>query len=436
MRLPLLVLLPVLSAPVLADALLDQANQLIAAGKAADAARLLEPLEEQRAGDPDFDYLLGLSRLESGLPTEASFAFERCLGTDPMNGPCRVQMARAHLAMGETANARAELDIIQSHNPPPEVQALVQQFLGAAAAQDRRRKSGYNGYTQLGLGFDTNLNSITDRNRIALPAFNNAPFILAPGSRQQDGAVLQGQAGVNGYRMLNPALTALGEASLQFHSYPGSSDFSWQTADAAGGLARRAGADQLTAKVQLQDMRLGGNAYRRSAGLLGQYDHDLGGQDRMAVYAQFGHQTYDTLKNRNSNRFTLGAAWSGGLSLLGSPVVYAGAYAGQEKAGDSTADYMASQKFLGVRGGGSLALTPVWKLNGSLSVEQRRYGAADPAFLKTRRDDEANLSLGLAWQYSPAVTVLPAYNYTRNSSNIPLTDYDRNVVTVDVRYDW
>jgi hypothetical protein len=66
-----------------------------------------------------------------GEAHNAIFAFERCLSVEPKNGPCRVQMARSHLALGETPNARAELATISEYNPPPEVQQLVARYLGA-----------------------------------------------------------------------------------------------------------------------------------------------------------------------------------------------------------------------------------------------------------------------------------------------------------------
>jgi hypothetical protein len=40
-------------------------------------------------------------------------------------------MARTHLALGETDNARAELEVVNAYNPPPEVKQIVNQYLGA-----------------------------------------------------------------------------------------------------------------------------------------------------------------------------------------------------------------------------------------------------------------------------------------------------------------
>lgn len=65
------------------DPVLTQADQLLSQRQAGAAFDLLAPLEDERAGDPDYDYLLGLAAIETGRGGIAAFAFERCLAVDP-----------------------------------------------------------------------------------------------------------------------------------------------------------------------------------------------------------------------------------------------------------------------------------------------------------------------------------------------------------------
>ncbi len=81
----------------LADEVLQKAQGLLDGGNAQAAFSLLKPLEESRAGDPAFDYLLGLSAIESGQPLDAVFALERAVEADPTSGPARAELARAYL---------------------------------------------------------------------------------------------------------------------------------------------------------------------------------------------------------------------------------------------------------------------------------------------------------------------------------------------------
>src|SRR5436190_22058297 len=77
-----------------ADAILQRAKKLIDENKAPQAYALLAPLQSERAGEADFDYLLALAALDSGKPAEAVFALERFLAANPDHGPARLEWAR------------------------------------------------------------------------------------------------------------------------------------------------------------------------------------------------------------------------------------------------------------------------------------------------------------------------------------------------------
>ena len=90
----------------LADELLDRAGNYLQAGEPARAWELLSPLNDQRAGDPEFDYLLGLAALDTGRYTEAIFALERVLAVDPNYSQARAELARAYFALSSSFSAK------------------------------------------------------------------------------------------------------------------------------------------------------------------------------------------------------------------------------------------------------------------------------------------------------------------------------------------
>src|SRR6185369_7530547 len=59
-------LLAALSLGALADDLTDRAKRLLAQGQGKQAYELLRPQESARAGDPEFDHLLGIAALDAG----------------------------------------------------------------------------------------------------------------------------------------------------------------------------------------------------------------------------------------------------------------------------------------------------------------------------------------------------------------------------------
>src|SRR5207244_648186 len=79
------------------------------------AYALLLPQEAARAGDPEFDYLLGLAALDSGELERAVFALERVLAVQPDNHLARAEIARAYLEMGARDAARQELEAALRH---------------------------------------------------------------------------------------------------------------------------------------------------------------------------------------------------------------------------------------------------------------------------------------------------------------------------------
>lgn len=111
--------LAVLSVSALADLALDRAKQLLQQKQPEQAYELLLPLEAQRAGDPEFDYLLGIAALDSGHRERAIFALERVLAVQPNNALARAEIARAYLAVGEKDTARREFEAVKREPIPP-----------------------------------------------------------------------------------------------------------------------------------------------------------------------------------------------------------------------------------------------------------------------------------------------------------------------------
>ncbi len=81
------VVLPI--AGLAADDLLLKAKQQLDVGNAQAAYDLLIPLQSARAGDPDYDFLLGSSALALNKNTEAVFALERVLAVQPNSALAR-----------------------------------------------------------------------------------------------------------------------------------------------------------------------------------------------------------------------------------------------------------------------------------------------------------------------------------------------------------
>ena len=158
------------------DPALDQARKLMAERNPQAAYALLAPLEAVRAGQPDFDYLLGVTALDSGRISPAIFALERVLAVQPGNALARAEIGRAYLAAGEAENARSELAQVRATPIPADAAAAVDRLLGAISQLQTQQTTQLRTYVEAGLGHDTNVNSATASSAIAIPALGGLAF--------------------------------------------------------------------------------------------------------------------------------------------------------------------------------------------------------------------------------------------------------------------
>ncbi len=79
----------------------SEGMERIAAGDAAGAYAMLKPEERSRAGNPEYDYALGLAAIDSGHVTDAVAAFERVLAVEPQH--LRARRTRPRLYRAERA---------------------------------------------------------------------------------------------------------------------------------------------------------------------------------------------------------------------------------------------------------------------------------------------------------------------------------------------
>ncbi len=70
--------------------LYEQAETLLAGGNSKDAYELLRAYETELTGNPYFDYLLGVTALDSGLTSEAILSLQRAVASAPQFSGARM----------------------------------------------------------------------------------------------------------------------------------------------------------------------------------------------------------------------------------------------------------------------------------------------------------------------------------------------------------
>lgn len=419
------------------DSLLAQADKLLKSGKAKEAYVLLVPHQSERAGDQNYDYLLGIAALDSGKPNEAVFALERVLAVNPGHLQARAEIARAYYATGEVAASQQEFETVKKQNPPKEVNAAIEKYLDAIERARAAERTTVRGYLEATVGSDSNVNSATASNLIAIPAFGGAIATLsATGVKLRDN--FSGvSAGFNVRHPFSPEWAVFGGAGFnqRMNSTKANNIFDTGGLDGNLGVNLSKGDDNYSVALQLQNFNVDNSRYRDAAGLTAQWLRNLNSSSQVSSYLQYTELHYPGQNIRDARRYILGAAYARALGGEYTPVVYVGGYVGQERERGFNVPYLGHNPY-GLRAGGEMKINPKSTLFGSLSVESRKYGGQDPLFLVTRKDTQSDLRVGLSYIPVQQWTITPSLSYTRNSSNIVISDYNRAVCSITVRRDF
>lgn len=416
-----------------ADPISDKAKGLIDAGRSQEAYALLLPLEPERAGNIEYDYLLGLAAIDAGDPERAVFALERVLAMKPDFAQARAEIARAYIALGDRTGARRELEAVRSASPPPEVQATIDRFLAAIS----RPQARVAGYMEGSFGVDSNINAATGSGSLAIPAIGTVT--LGPGLTRLSDTFLGLSAGGSIAYPLSESWTLTAGLKGTLRANSGDSvktQFDTGSADFDAGARWSRDANSVTLGFQGQTFLLDNSRYRDSTGAIAQWQHNLSESRQVSLFGQRSDLRYPTQSIRNAERTIVGAAYAQSFATRFSPVVFLSGYAGSERERAGGVPHLGHDPF-GARLGIQLTLQPDRLfLNLFAGYEERRYGGQEPLFGINRKDRQTDLRVALNLKLPDGWSVSPQIAYTDNRSSVSLFKYDRTVVSISLRKDF
>lgn len=414
----------------LADQLTDDALALLDAGKGRAAYALLEPSESERAGEPGYDFLLGLAALEIGENTRAVFALERVLAVDPNHVRARAEIARAYLALGELETARQEFENIRRQGVPADVSLTLDRYIAATRRMENQSKPTVNGYVEGVLGYDTNVNVGPNRTLVVIPGISSTPARLSKDSRANKDPYGQLGAGVNARVPVSRDVAMLAGFSGAQRWNQDVDQFDMGNYDANLGVVITADKNVFTVMGQFGSVSIDDARYRTAAGVTGQWQYNLDARNQISGFLQYNNLDYIVQSIRDADRWVGGAAyahmWRDGVVGFGS------IYLVEEKPQESGVDFIGFDG-AGVRFGGRANLNTSTTLFGGLSYEYRRYAAVDPSFLNKRKDRQYGLLLGATYTFAKDWALTSQVSLTRNQSNTELNEYHREVVSLAIR---
>ncbi len=412
-----------------ADPLIDQARSLITDGNSAAAYALLLPQEVNRAGDPMYDYLLGIAALDSGRAAAAVAPLERVLAAQPGFSGARMEYARALYEQGDLVAAGEQFQTLLTQSPPPRTQAVIRTYLQAINRGRGVAGSRFTPSVDFGSGYDSNANGSTAESQFL-------GFTLNARNVEQHSAFLEAGLGLAhtvalGARsglassvhlshrhnpdapFVDQSIAALGTAwlfksgetrgSIGFNGFYGLLDGEDHQVQAnlEFGLARRFASDWELSGLA----RIGRVDYRQPALAIMDVNRVLGG---MAL-----------------TRFNLGDR-SGrlGVALI----------AGQDDARLAGSPY--GNDRYGARLYGGMLLRPQSTLYAEISYQRADFKGGSGFFGVDRRDNQKVAIIGLDIQNWPATgwSLSPQLRHTQNDSSVSLYEFSRTEAALFLRH--
>ncbi len=403
------------------------------AGRYADAYKLLEPHEDKLAGDMKFDYLLARAALESGQPSKASFIYERILAVEPNFVGVRLEMGRAYLALGDFARAKLEFEtVLRFDNLPADLRQQAEIYGKAATEYAAGKRTVGFMYFELGYGYDSNPQSAT---RISEVSLAGGGTLLLPQSALQQGDQY------SAFNMGGELIHAFGDGLSMYLGGDARARLftdlrvaEWGTVDGRFGLGYNTGPHNVRVGFVAGRFWLDDVKTRDSAGLTLDYRYLANKQDQINFGLSGSRYKFvpDALKINSYDMLMGNIGWThasadgrgaAGLMLLG----------GYEEALEGRVD--GDKPFAGARITLQRALTDSV---GSFLLAGAQYGQyteVNPLFGIRREDTLYDITLGVTWNFTKGWSLRPQVMYMKNESNLPLFEYDRTDVSLNLRLD-
>jgi tetratricopeptide (TPR) repeat protein len=415
--------------------LLSEAQSLLNSAKPAEAFKLLLPMDFEYSGDVRFDYLLGVSALDSGHPDKATLAFERVLAVDPNFAGARLDMARAYFHLGDMARARTEFDAVLKQDPPQAARLTIEKYLTAIESAKKAKNNRYSGYVEGAIGRDSNVNNSTSQSEVAVPALGNLVFTLSPTNLKTPDNYYSVAAGGEINQGLSDSLGVYGGADLRKRGNRSLTSFNSGSVDIRAGIFSNIGDEMFRLGATLGKYTLAETAYRNAIGLTGDWRHNLNKNNQLNVFGQYSRNRF-AQSEMQQNDFNQTVIGTGFLHVLsdGKTALFSSINLGKEAALHDRAD--GDKTGYGLRVGGQTSIHESIDTYANVGYQIGRYNKENISFLATRIDKQFDVTIGGNWHWNKLWTMRPQISYSKNNSTIQIYGFDRLDASITVRRDF
>ncbi len=432
----LLTLLIALPVPILAEtAPFDNKHlqSLFENYKRGEAYHYAKQYQSEMEGDPYFDYLFGVSAIDTGHASEGTFALERVLLIFPEDQVARLELARGYFNLQEYALAKDEFNAVLKNNPPSLVKDAALAYLDKIRVSESRYRPTHSGFLSFTLGNDDNVNAGLDENAVS----QFISFLSTESFAQDDN--FSALAGAWTYiHPFSPGWLLESTLSGDLRKNQDADQFNTTIGTIQLGITHLQASNKYKAELISQQFDLDGDKYRSLNGINLNWQYTLSEQSSFSSALQYAQLDYPNLSVKNSDLITLGLNYTHAFATYLQPLLFTSVSLGTESAEDNSNPVTQSETerdIYSVRLGVVLSFTNTLALQTSIGTQNSSYAAAPSLQPDTVREDNYNTAnLNLIWAFARKWRLDTRYSYTKNSSTDELRDYQRNIIDMSVNY--
>lgn len=394
---------------------------------------------QEKEGDPYFDFLYGVAAIDSGHASEGVFALERVLFVFPQDHVARLELARGYFILEEYTRSRDEFEKVLKTNPPEAVRNTTRLFLDRIRLKEARYRTTSNGYLELGLGSDSNVNSGATVDDLSFPLIGLVPS-SDDNSVGQDDLFSQFTASWQlthpfspGW-MLNTALTGNLKKN-QDHD-----QFDTSTGTLQLGTTRLSKLSRYKANMVFQQFQLNGDEYRSMSAFNLEWRYAASQKSNFTTLLQYATLDYPDFNTKNSDLITLGFGYHYVFTGKMAPTLFTNLQFAQENAEmNQNASALANTErdMIRLKLGLVLSLTPKLALQTAFGRQNSEYAGPQTSFLfnnAIREDHYSSADINLLWLMDKQWRLDTRLSYADNHSNVQIYKYNRTVFSLNLNY--
>lgn len=411
----------------------DEVKALLDKGNAA-AAYALGKNHPDQLGNPQFDFYFGVAAIDSGHAGEGVLALERYTVNFPDNANARLELARGYFVMGDDLRAREEFEAILNTKPPAAVVANIERFLDALRSRESTYRTTAGLFMEVGYGYDSNVNGGVGSANINLPVFGN---------------VVIGQTGVKtksnfswlaiGGQISHPispgvAVFAGGQVDGKFNSSGDARQFDQGNIAANGGISYFKDRNFYRLTASRAEVSVDYNRFRTVSSLSGEWLHQIDELQTISPFLQTAQFDYTgNNRARDAEFHAAGIGYRKAFIATWQPLLTLSINTGKEHNSEGRPDL--GREIYGGRA--ALAITPIpkWALSVGGTYQKSRYSGPDALLGTTRSDNYYAADAVASYAYTRDLSLRAELLLSKNSSNLELYTYRRDMLTFKIRYD-